>query len=178
MKTLILIIGLLLPFIGFASFAEDPCLVSSPTPGTVCEGGAIYLGSLSPGAIHYMTTPGGCGDIPSESISEGSGYKSYAENDFTVTCSGTDSLRKNYRSATNYCYKLVYGGYDNWYLPNHYELNLMYANRSALPGLAQGWYRSSTEAIILNARLQRFSDGDQKFRHKDHPWLVRCVRRF
>ncbi len=53
----------------------DPCLGSSLLPGIVCEGGAIYLGSLSPGATsgsgtdHYMTTPGGCGDIPSASIS-------------------------------------------------------------------------------------------------------------
>ncbi len=238
MKTLILIIGLLLPFIGFASFAEDPCLVSSPTPGTVCEGGAIYLGSLSPGAIsgsgtdHYMTTPGGCGDIPLGSVSGGSGTNSYALNDFTVTCSGTDSLVKTwgnrltgwydipglqnhrsalgtgyglrntdlnygsvntdiiatitsssqggYHAAARYCHKLVYGGYDDWHLPNRYELNLMYTNRSAIPGLnlRGDLYCSSTEGASISVWAQRFSDGAQSGSYKGDHWLIRCVRRF
>ncbi len=53
----------------------DPCLGSSLLPGTVCEGGGIYFGSLSLGALngsgtdHYMITPGGCKDIPPESAS-------------------------------------------------------------------------------------------------------------
>lgn len=86
--------------------AGDPCL-TSPVPGEVCAGGAIYLGSLSPGATtgvgtdKYMTTPGGCGDIPAGSISGGSGNSSYANADFTpVSCSGTDSLSKTWNDGT------------------------------------------------------------------------------
>ncbi len=216
----------------------DPCLSSSPLPGAVCKGGAIYLGSLSPGATsgsgtdHYMTTPGGCGDIPSGSVSGGSGTNSYALNDFTVTCSGTDSLFKGwnnntsnwynipglanytstlgighgennidlnygsantdvivaitlesqggYHAAARYCHKLVYGGYDDWHLPNRYELNLMYTNRSALPGLVQSgsYYWSSTENDTSHAWIQRFSDGSQGNNGKINSRLVRCVRRF
>ncbi len=222
-----------------ASRSLDPCFDFSSLPGTVCEGGAIYLGSLSPGATsgsgtdHYMTTPGGCGDIPSESVSGDSGPNSYALNDFTVTCSGTDSLIKDwndgssnwynipglenytsgggigngeinkdvsygstntgvivaitswrrggYHAAARYCDKLFYGGYDDWYLPNRYELNLMYTNRSALPGLVQGqgdWYWSSTESDNSFVWIQRFSDGYQDSYDKDASFLVRCVRRF
>ncbi len=218
----------------------DLCLGSSPlSSGTVCESGAIYLGSLSPGATsgngtdRYMTTPGGCEDIPLESISEGSGTNSYALDNFTVTCSGTDSLSKSwndssfnyydipglenyiltsgtghgeinedsnygsantdvivaitlqsqggYHGAARYCDKLVYGGYDDWHLPNRYELNLMYTNRSVIPGLVQGsndHYWSSTETSTNGAWAQRLSDGAQIYGDKANPLLIRCVRRF
>lgn len=90
--------------------AGDPCL-DSPTPGTVCSGGSIFLGTLSPGATsgsgtdRYMTTPGGCGGIPANLISGGSDglYTSYSNSDFTPTCSGTDSVQKTWSSDnTNY----------------------------------------------------------------------------
>ncbi len=217
---------------------DDPCLSSSPLPGAVCKGGAIYLGSLSPGATsgsgtdRYMTTPGGCGDIPSGSVSGGSGSNSYALNNFTVTCSGTDSLSKDwndgslnwydipglenytstfgtghgeinkdvnygsvntdvivaitsgsqggYHAAARYCHKLVYGGYDDWYLPNRYKLNLMYTNRSALPGLDQSgnYYWSSAEFNDNGAWIQRFYNGSQSTDGKNGSHFVRCVRRF
>ncbi len=219
---------------------SDLCLDSSPTPGTVCKGGAIYLGSLSPGATNgsgtdrYMTTPGGCGDIPLGSVSGGSGTNSYALDDFTVTCSGTDSLRKRwngsddwydipglvnytlttgtgygeinkdanygsantdaivaitspdqggYHPAARYCDKLDYGGYDDWHLPNRYELNLMYTNRLVLPGLDKRsisgiWYWSSTENATAYAWIQRFYNGRQDTDGKGGFHFVRCVRRF
>ncbi len=180
-----------------------------------------------------MTTPGGCEDIPLESVSGGSGTNSYALNDFTVTCSGTDSLFKRwnggssnwydipglqnytlnwgtgygetnkdvnygsantdvivaitlssqggYHAAARYCHKLVYGGYDDWHLPNRYELNLMYTNRSVLPGLNDSgfYYWSSTELNSNNAWVQRLSDGYQHYTgSKNYLRLVRCVRRF
>ncbi len=216
----------------------DPCLGSSLLPGAVCEGGGIYLGSLSPGATdgsgtdHYIITPGGCEDIPLGSVSGGSGTNSYALDDFTVTCSGTDSLRKdwnndstnyydipglqNYTStsgtghgeinkdsnyglantdvivaitssseggfhaAARYCHKLVYGGYDDWHLPNRYELNLMYTNHSAIPGLDQSgnYYWSSTEINNHSAWAQRLLDGHQGSDGKFNYSLVRCVRWF
>ncbi len=216
--------------------AEPDLCGSIFLPGTVCKGGAIYLGSLSSGATsgngidHYMTTPSGCGDIPSGSVSGGSGETSYALNDFTVTCSGIDSLLKSwsdswydipglenytstygtghgltnkdvnygsantdvivaitsssqggYHAAARYCHKLVYGGYDDWHLPNRYELNLMYTNRSALPGLVQsssGYYWSSTENDNNDVWVQRFFDGYQVSGYKTISRLVRCVRRF
>jgi ACT domain-containing protein len=79
------------------------CL-GSPSPGAVCAGGAIYLGNLS--ADKYMTTPGGCADIPPGDVSGGSGATSYALVDFTVTCSGTDSLTKTWNNGTSNWYDI------------------------------------------------------------------------
>lgn len=90
----------------------DPCL-GSPSPGTVCTGGAIFLGSLSPGATSgsgtdkYMTTVGGCSDIPAGSVSGGSGITSYANADFTpASCSGTDALTKTWNDGTGNYYDI------------------------------------------------------------------------
>lgn len=51
---------------GGATSVSNPC-GTTPSPGDACDGGAIYLGALTPGAIsggsetdHYMTTPSGC----------------------------------------------------------------------------------------------------------------------
>jgi hypothetical protein len=217
---------------------NDPCL-GSPTPGTVCTGGAIYLGSLSPGATNgsgtnkYMTTPGGCGDIPAGQIGGGSGASAWPNADFTpASCSGTDSLTKywndgtgnwydipnltnytsttgtgqgatntddkygsqnaveivaitaagsgGYHAAARYCDKLVYGGYNDWYLPNRYELNLMWTNQASIPGLDKTgtWYWSSTEDVNSYSWVQRFNDGHQGGGNKNTNFLVRCVRRF
>lgn len=218
----------------------DPCFVGSPSPGTVCHSGAIFLGVLSPGSTtgtgtnKYMTTPGGCGEIPAGQIGGGTGPAAWPSTDFTPTCSGTDSLTKywndgtsnyydfpnltnytatdgtgygatntdnkygsqnaveivanteagqgGYHAAARYCDKLVYGGYNDWYLPNRYELNLFYTHKASIPGLDltdQNWYWSSTEGSIgVTSWRQRFSDGYQIPSVKIVDLRVRCVRRF
>jgi len=94
----------------------DPCL-GSPSPSDVCDGGAIFLGTLSPGATsgsgtdRYMTTPGGCGEIPAGQI-VGSGATAYPSADFTPTCSGSDSVVKTYDDGT-------VKAYDHPTLPNY-----------------------------------------------------------
>jgi hypothetical protein len=198
----------------WTALSNDACL-ASPTPGTVCLGGAIYLGSLSPGATSgtgtdkYMTTPGGCGEIPAGQI-VGTGESAYPNADFTPTCSGTDTLTKywndgsanfydipdltnytttlgagvgyvnidqyygssnttyivaitlagqgGYHAAARYCDKLSYSGYTDWYLPNRYELNLMWTNKASMPGLdvSGSWYYSSTEKDDARPWVQRF----------------------
>lgn len=84
--------------------AEDSgfdCVLGNPEPGAVCRGGAIYLGSLEPGAIsgtgidRYMTTPGGCGEIPAgKLVDTGNRKGSYPSGGFTPTCSGQDDPSK------------------------------------------------------------------------------------
>lgn len=212
---------------------------ATPSPGDVCTGGGIYLGTLSPGATsgtgtdHYMTTPGGCGEIPAGQRVGAAGVTAYPNADFTPVCSGTDSLEKTwtdgnsvytnapglmtyggtegttsgaintdanygstnttnlgaitdpafggYHAAALYCDKLDYGGFTDWYLPNRYELNLMYVNRASIPGISTGsWYFSSSQFSTSGAWDQRFSDGYQlrSGMNKDYSELVRCVRRF
>ncbi|MBY0315885.1 MAG: DUF1566 domain-containing protein [Bdellovibrionales bacterium] len=90
---------------------NDPCL-GSPSPGAVCAGGSIFLGSLSPGATSgsgtdkYMTTPGGCGEIPAGQQGGGSGASAWPNADFTPTCSGTDSLTKYWNDGTSNWYDI------------------------------------------------------------------------
>jgi hypothetical protein len=107
----------------------DPCVEGVPTPGTICKGGTVFLGTLSPGATsgsgtdRYMTTPGGC-QFPSGSISGGSSYSSYALSDFTPICLGTDSLQLNWNDGTT-------NWFDNPSLPNstiESEMDIYYGN--------------------------------------------------
>lgn len=230
---------------------DEPCDLS-PTPGTLCKNRTIFLGTLSPGATsgsgtdRYMTTPGGCDEIPSDKrayTGYGASYD-YPNGDFTPHCSGgMDVLTKgwmgyaiyydyyykaddfyyydilglnnnynyagtgmgeintdqfygdqntaiiaaisaydqgSYHAAARYCDKLVYGGYSDWYLPNRYELNLFYKNRSSIPGFdtTGSYYWSSTENSGYYSWAQRFQDGYQIAISKIGAHKVRCVRRF
>lgn len=83
----------------------DPC-EENPVPGTRCRGGTIYLGSLSPGATsgtgtdRYMTTPGGCSDIPVSIVSGGANETSYTTQEFEPVCSGVDKVSKTWNNGT------------------------------------------------------------------------------
>jgi len=227
----------MIPLVGILAQRSNPCPGVS-TPGALCPGGSIYLGTLSPGATSgsgtdkYMITPGGCPDIPGGSVSGGSGGTSYANADFAVTCSGSDATTKawndgsgnyydipgltnwqyaggtgnaatstddkygadnqavitaitgagqgGYHAAARYCDKLVTAGFDDWYLPNMYELNLVYTNRAAIAGLntAGTYYWSSTEYSASGTWLQRMTDGNQGLFNKNNAVLVRCIRRY
>jgi hypothetical protein len=65
------------------------------------------------------------------------------------------------RCAAQICENLVYGGYDDWFLPSKDELNLMYENLK-LRGLGRlygVWYWSSSEGNQHDAYRQHFIDG-------------------
>ncbi len=126
-----------------------------------------------PELVNYILTSGtGHGEI-NEDLNYGS-----ANTDVIVAI--TLLSQRGYHGAARYCDKLVYGGYGDWHLPNRYELNLMYINRSAIPGLDQSGncYWSSTEVSSFSTWTQRLSDGGQHYGNKISNWLVRCVRRF
>jgi hypothetical protein len=215
------------------------CGTGSPSPGETCLGGAIYLGSLNSGSTSstgldkYMTTPGGCEDVPNDANRLGVDAGTYYTTaDFSPSCSGVDAVVKKWTSsggydipaltsfsetsgigfgssytdnkygnenasellsaetmagagmsaAASYCQKLVFGGYNDWYLPNRYELNLMFTNKSDIPGLSETYghyYWSSTEGNGY-AWGQQFYDGYQASEfetQKNKALRVRCVRR-
>ena len=92
------------------------------TIGSACTGGAIYLGVLSPGAAtgtgtdRYMTTPGGCGEIPAGQRVGAAGPTSYPNADFTPTCSGTDFLIKTWDDGNGTAYDIpAVGSYTQDY---------------------------------------------------------------
>nr|HMN69640.1 DUF1566 domain-containing protein [Bdellovibrionales bacterium] len=126
-----------------------------------------------PGLTNYATTAGtGNGAINTDA--------NYGSTNTTNIAGITAGVEGGYHAAARYCDRLNYGGYTDWYLPNRYELNLMFTNKAAIPGLdvSGNWYWSSTEYFNSNAWIQRFSDGGQDGINKNGAYRVRCVRRF
>jgi hypothetical protein len=80
--------------------------------------------------------------------------------------------------AAYLCYKLVEGGYSDWYLPSMDELNKMYINQGAIGGLAPYRYWSSSEIASYLAWGQLFGSGIQDHCIKDLMLRVRAVRSF
>ncbi len=83
--------------------------------------------------------------------------------------------------AAKICYDLVLNGYNDWYLPSMYELNLLYLQKVLLVGFANGYYWSSTEYNYANACTQNFTDGTQScttWSGKDYTHYIRAVRAF
>ena len=88
--------------------------------------------------------------------------------------------------AAQLCYELSSGGYDDWYLPSKYELNLMYENIGKgnalglgnVGGFANDDYWSSTEDDFTTAWYQGFTNGYQNYFNKLSTSYVRAVRAF
>lgn len=89
-----------------------------------------------------------------------------------------------YQSKTNYaaklCSDLEFGGYDDWFLPSHDELNLMYTNLylNGVGGFSSGSYWSSSEEGINNSWAMIFSAGAYDNNVKFSDLGVRAVRAF
>ena len=94
--------------------------------------------------------------------------------------------------AARLCDDLVYGGYDDWFLPSKDELNLMWENLADsdgnnsnsgpsdpnnIGGFEVTFYWSSSEFNDFNAWGQYFSDGNQLNLNKNFD-RVRAIRAF
>ncbi|GAB6391076.1 MAG: DUF1566 domain-containing protein [Treponematales bacterium] len=92
--------------------------------------------------------------------------------------------------AAQICDELVFGGYDDWFLPSKDELNRMYTylKKKGLGGFSDNWYWSSSESSETHAWNQSFSDGFQGTSNKYYGYhlkynnyadcSVRAVRAF
>ena len=85
---------------------------------------------------------------------------------------------ENSSIAAQYCNNLIFGGYNDWYLPSKDELNQMFINKDLIGGFQPAWYWSSTESGSDNAFKQRFSSGSQTSDSKGAIFNVRAVRSF
>jgi hypothetical protein len=74
---------------------------------------------------------------------------------------------------------LVYGGYDDWFLPSKDELNLIYTNlkKPGLGGFRNEEYWSSSRKSESEAWYQQFNNGNQGSGNTSERW-VRAVRAF
>ena len=94
--------------------------------------------------------------------------------------SSSSGPSKTANYAARLCYILEYAGYDDWFLPSSYELNLMYTNlkQAGLGGFADALYWSSSEADDNYAWTQKFSVGSQFNYGRGFEYMVRPVRAF
>jgi hypothetical protein len=81
--------------------------------------------------------------------------------------------------AAQYCDSLVYGGFDDWFLPSLDELNLMYLNlRQPALDCFGNEYWSSSERNLYYTYYQNFGNGSQSNTSKIDALFVRAVRQF
>ncbi|MFA4833979.1 MAG: hypothetical protein WC619_04000 [Patescibacteria group bacterium] len=123
----------------------------SDAVGTICSGGmkfAIGLVAMPSGCITTNINPvcNGVTDSVTKTWSAVAGSDEPADST-TDGWSNTgklvyDVLQTN--AAAQYCYEMVYQGYDDWYLPAKDELNTLYGQKTAVGGFFDNVYWSST----------------------------------
>jgi len=155
--------------------------------------GAAYGG----GAIAYILQPSDPGYIadeihgiivaPTDQSTSISWYSSSTITGATDTTLGTGLFNTNAivaalgagSYAAKLCADLVFGGYSDWYLPSKDELQKIYINRSAIGGIANTNYWSSSEYNHQFARVISFSNGTTNNYSKNHTAVyTRAVRSF
>jgi len=193
---------------------SDPCeSKTDPSVGVTCLGGPKYAGKLTVGGAtaRYMVTPGGCSTSsniqaqfePTCSGGNDTRAEQWARNTRTPALvnpgSNADTKSGDYNtdivdldddlaaSAINFCNKMVYGGYSDWFLPNNEELDMLYQNKASLggflstgpsPSYTDGAYWSSSMVSMTNAWSVRFSNGTKVSSAKNTNQYIRCVRRY
>lgn len=82
--------------------------------------------------------------------------------------------------AADICDKLVFAGYDDWFLPSKDELNLMYQYKDKIGGGNLAWdrYWSSSQVDEKNGYVQNFDNGQSTPGHKEDKQSIRAVRAF
>ena len=93
-------------------------------------------------------------------------------------------------TAVQYCDDLVFGGFDDWFLPSLREVSYMYGNlaRNEIGGFRQEFYWTSTSinrsgggSITLNQRVVNMRDNTIEYRagnEVSQQLYVRAARRF
>jgi hypothetical protein len=80
-------------------------------------------------------------------------------------------------TAAQKCDDLVFGGFDDWFLPSRAELDLMYGNlkRRNLGDFKNGYYWSSTQGGMAVLK-QNFTDGGMSSDIRGYRFYVRPIR--
>jgi len=91
-----------------------------------------------------------------------------------------DNQTGNFAAKVCADYSVTVGGvtYGDWYLPSKYELNLLYAQKAVVGGIAYAAYWSSTEYSSSGAFNLSFGDGRAYTPNKMTTYPVRAVRAF
>lgn len=96
------------------------------------------------------------------------------------------TIKKNRKDAKQYCRRLVFGGYDDWYLPKIEELKSIVDQNKHNPAIRDGfknikayhyWTSSpNLSANIINVLNIDFKNGQVYKTNRKGKCNVRCVR--
>ena len=153
------------------SGGADPCTVGTPSAGTVCSDGSIYVGIFGP--RKYRTTPGGCTDSATPVCAGGTDSLEKAWNGSTgtnvdiatvtnITVNADPSpvtetgdiitplivadASVSSDSASDYCNDMTFGGDSSWFLPAKSEMAFLYCHAN----VAGGTHHTSYPAEDIN----------------------------
>lgn len=167
----------------------------SPTSGTVCADGTIYVGLSPDGSTKMYTTRCDAGQTwdgvtcsgTRMSLSFNNGTTTYSVTGTTSSLTGesnTTTLAGLSNSsapygAASYCDALVANGSSDWYLPATSELVLLYNGRTVIKNFSTGSYWTSTDGDVgsWEGRIVVFSSGSATSNHEYYQHSVRCVRK-
>jgi len=98
----------------------------------------------------------------------------------------TKTIKKNRKDAKQYCRRLVFGGYDDWYLPRIKELRSIVDQKKYNPAIRDGFknvqsyhYWSSSPNISSNSLTVfniDFKNAQTYKTNREGKCNVRCVR--
>ncbi len=107
------------------------------------------------------------------------GYIVFIEDGHGLIATIDDLGFSNWVDAKSDCENLVLNGYNDWYLPNKNELNLIYLNKVRIGHLTNDFYWSSTEYDNNRIYVQSFKNSELKYFDKYYSnCYVRPVRAF
>ena len=158
--------------------------------GGACIGGGVYAGFYN--GFHYLTTPGNCNNSATPSCSgstdslrlawgtgDGSDPAPDSPTDRLNGSGNTEFLATSYTDtdAAQYCNDLVYGGYDDWFLPAIEEIRFLLGQ--PIPGVhSSGTYISSTHTTTTSVFATKAGGTTLALANKTSINYIRCVRKY
>ncbi|GHV50565.1 hypothetical protein AGMMS49579_04350 [Spirochaetia bacterium] len=147
------------------------------TVGTVKDG--VYKG----GTYHYLEAA----PADSGTTLKWTNYYSYNHgttgHDIGTGYANTAAILAvdNAAPAARACKNANFGGKNDWYLPNEYEMRMMLVNKAAIGGFTDAWYWSSTQARASNfysAYATHLSGSGETTFDTNYTLCVRAIRAF
>lgn len=173
----------------YATTSEGTTYGSEFTFKTVVS--KLYLGMLYKGGILFYLNPTGAGGmiVISEDLSTSYSWGCSGVNISGAMNSGIGSGLTNSDAiisacssdnAAKLCEDLVYGTYDDWFLPSMDELAVLYKNLKTtdLAKFSTGYYWSSNQKDASTAYRYGFLGGNSGTADKSSLQYVRAIRKF